>query len=148
MKNKPRVVIDTNVFIDGLLGIKNSSEQIMDMFRKIEFTLLFSQDTIGEFVYVAKIISKKAIKDIEKRMEFLNLVMYIFYHSQSINTIDQKVKLTVRCKDERDDMFLDCAFYGRANYLITDDIRSGLHEIELAGLTILTSDEFVKLMNE
>jgi putative PIN family toxin of toxin-antitoxin system len=147
-RSKPRVVIDTNIFIDGLLGFKNSSEQIMEMFNQIKITLLFSQDTIGELAYVAKILSKKVIRDIDKRMEFLNYVMHIFYHSQSINTIDQKVKLMVRCKDERDDMFLDCAFYGHADYLITDDIKSGLHEISLEGLTILTSEDFMKLITE
>jgi putative PIN family toxin of toxin-antitoxin system len=147
-RSKPRVVIDTNVFIDGLLGFKDSSERIMELFRDIKITVIFSQDTIGEFVYVSKIIAKKYIKDIHDRMEFLNYIMYIFYHSQSINTIDQNIKLMVRCKDERDDMFLDCAFYGHADYLITDDIKSGLHEIDLEGLTILTSDEFMKLITE
>ncbi|TCP30217.1 putative PIN family toxin of toxin-antitoxin system [Scopulibacillus darangshiensis] len=148
MVSKPKVVVDTNVFIDGLIAGKDSSQQIMDLFNNVKITLLFSQDTIGELAYVAKIISRKAIRDIDKRIEFLSLIMYIFYHSKSVNTIDQDNRLEVRCKDPRDDMFLDCAYYGKADYLISDDKKSGLHSVFIDGVTILTSDDFIKLYNE
>lgn len=149
MINKPKLVVDTNVFIDGLLDEKESSKQIMELFESIKITLLFSQDTIGELVYVSKIMSKKAIRDsMETRMKFLNYIMYIFYHSKSVNTVDTDEKINLKCNDDRDDMFLECAYFGKADYLVTDDIKSGLHSIDLEGITILTSEQFIKLYQE
>ncbi|MFS0763881.1 putative toxin-antitoxin system toxin component, PIN family [Peribacillus phoenicis] len=148
MINKPRVVIDTNVFIDGNLFSGKNSEKIMKLFKDIKITLLFSQNTIGELVYMSRIMSRKVIRDIDLRMDYLNYIMYIFYHSKSINTIDQKEKHGLKCKDERDDMFIDCAYYGKADYLITDDKNSGLHKMVIGDTKILTADEFIAIYEE
>jgi predicted nucleic acid-binding protein len=42
-----------------------------------------------------------------------------------------------------DDMFVKCAVKGEADYLITDDIKSGMHVISHDHLMVITSKEFV-----
>lgn len=144
MRTKPKVVVDTNVFIDGLLDEKISSEQIMDLFNDNKITLLFSQDTVGEFVYMLEKIARRSIRDIEKRMKFLNNIIYIYYHSRSVNTVNVDYQLNVKCNDPNDDMFLDCAFHGKADYLVTDDIASGMHGLNIGETLILTSEDFIE----
>ncbi|WP_019412431.1 putative toxin-antitoxin system toxin component, PIN family [Paenisporosarcina sp. TG20] len=144
MRNKPRVVIDTNIFIEGLLDEIDSSKRIIELFDDIKLTLLFSQDTIGELVYMMKIMAKKNIRDLDKRIEFLNYIINVFYHSSSINTVDTDNSLPVKCNDSHDDMFLECAYFGNADYLISNDIASGMHKLVLGKVSILTSEEFIE----
>ncbi len=151
MANKPKVVIDTNIFIDGMLGIDQSCVEILDLFDIVKITPLFSQDTIGELVYVSEIMARKSIRGIDKRLEFLNYVMYTFYHSKSINTtlhseVEEGIELT--CSDSDDDMFLECAYWGKANFLISNDKKSNLHSCNLGDCSILTSEEFMNIVNE
>jgi len=51
MKNKPKVVIDTNIFIDGLFSYKEIDNEycikVIDLIDNRKILLLFAQDTIG-----------------------------------------------------------------------------------------------------
>lgn len=140
MNIKPRIVIDTNVLIDDLLDEKRSSQEIMNLFYQIKITLLFSQETIGELVYVMESMARRNIRKISDRIKFLNNIMYIFYHSQSINTVNVNKQLNVKCNDPNDDMFLECAYYGKADFLITNDKASGMYLLDIGKTKIVSSD--------
>jgi putative PIN family toxin of toxin-antitoxin system len=139
------VVFDTNIFIDGLLAEREDCEQIIDMFGDRKYRAHFSQETIGELIYVSKIIANQEFVDVNTKTSFLHYMTNLFFFSKSINTLDIKGTLPTYCKDEFDDMFLECACAGEVDYLVTNDIKSGLHDIDCYQYKIITSDEFLKL---
>lgn len=145
MINKLKVVIDTNIFMYGWFGDNESCDKILDLVDNRKLQLLFAQDTIGELVYITKNFAKYNLKDDADRLNALQAIMILFHHGTSVNTMKTDCE---KSKDEYDDMFLKCAIKGEADYLISDDLESGMHsnkKIEEFGIKVVTSDEFIKL---
>jgi predicted nucleic acid-binding protein len=106
--------------------------------------LLFAQDTIGELIYVTKNFVRHNLKNISDRLNALQLITVLFYYGTSVNTMKTDYQ---KSNDQYDDMFLKCAIQGEADYLITDDIESGMHtnDIKKLGVKVVTSEEFIKI---
>lgn len=144
MRNKPKVVVDTNIFISGWFNpINDSYIKIIDLIDDRKIQLLFAQDTIGELIYVAKNFARHNFKDINKRILILEHVANLFYHSMSINTQYTK---SPKIKDKYDDIFMKCAIAGEADYLVSDDFNSGMHNIEGFGFKVVGAKDFCRLM--
>jgi len=141
----PKIVLDTNIFINGLFSSEEDNEyiKIMNMVDNKQIYLLFSQDTIGELVYVAKNFARHNIIDIKNRILLLQYIMESFYYSTSVNTINT---ITPEINDKYDDMFLKCAMKGKANYLISDDFKSGMHNIDSLGFKVLSAKDFCEMI--
>ena len=146
MKNKPKVVIDTNIFIDGLFSYKEIDNEycikVIDLIDNRKILLLFAQDTIGELVYIAKNFARYNFNNIKDRISLLNYLIELFYHSTSVNTSNT---ISPEINDKYDDMFLKCAIQGNAEYLISDDLNSGMHDVEGLGFKILNAKDFCML---
>jgi len=59
--------------------------------------------------------------------------------------------LEVTCaeiNDDTDEMFLKCAIKGEAEYLISNDLASGMHYVDINGIKILNSEDFIKIYDE
>ena len=147
--NKLKIVVDTNIFINGMIFSdknKDCDDLILKIYDMIEINkiaeLVFSQDTIGELIYVMKNMVKHNIDSTEKQLEFLHAILDLIYISYTVNTSNTKLK--VECLDPTDNMFLKCAVQSKANYIISNDIKSGLHKIK-DKFKVVTADEFVKL---
>jgi len=142
MRNKKlKVVIDTGIFISGLFQNNENCINILNLVEGNKLILYFSQETIGELIYIIKNFARYNIDDENERIELLYNIAELFYFSMSTNTMNTKIQ---SCKDKYDNMFLKCASEGKVNFLISDDIKSGLHNIELGKTKILTSDDFIK----
>ncbi|WP_445614328.1 PIN domain-containing protein [Geobacillus sp. YF-1] len=107
--------------------------------------LLFAQDTIGELIYLVKNFARYNIDNVSERILLLKWIAELFYYSLSVNTMNVEIE---KSNDEYDDMFLKCAIEGKADYLITDDLKHGLHEREFDHLKVYTSKDFVKQYEE
>ena len=146
MKNKPKVVIDTNIFIDGLFSYKEVDNEycikVIDLIDNRKILLLFAQDTIGELIYIAKNFARHNFNNIKDRISLLNYLIELFYHSTSVNTSNT---ISPEINDKYDDMFLKCAIQGNAEYLISDDLNSGMHDVEGLGFKILNAKDFCML---
>ncbi|MDD2361941.1 MAG: putative toxin-antitoxin system toxin component, PIN family [Oscillospiraceae bacterium] len=145
MKNSVKVVLDTNIFINGLFNDSVSCSQILDCIDKRTIRLYFSQDTIGELFYVIKNFARNQIDSPEEREDLLHNISDLFLYSMSVNTKNTETK---KSKDKYDDMFIECAETGKVNYLISDDIKSGLHEMQFEKFKVLNSIDFVKTLEE
>lgn len=145
MKDRVKVVIDTNVLIDGWFFEKPAANRILDLIDERKLYLLFAQDTIGELLYVAKNFARHHIDEKAEQLNFLHEVTTLFYYSKSVNTMDTKIESS---NDPYDDMFLKCAIEGEAEYLITDDFEHGLHSRQFDRLKVVSSDEFVRIFDE
>jgi len=45
-------------------------------------------------------------------------------------------------------MFLKCAMKGKANYLISDDFKSGMHNIDSLGFKVLSAKDFCEMVKD
>ncbi|KNZ70421.1 PilT protein domain-containing protein [Thermincola ferriacetica] len=142
MRNKPRVVIDTNIFVKSWFDGDEVCNEILSLVDNNKIKLLFSQETIGELFYIVKKFSVKNMSSKRPRLRLLFLLSEVFYEADSVNTIDTECP---KLNDKYDEMFLKCALEGNADYLITDDFKSGLHSVEGFRVKIVSSEDFMKI---
>lgn len=146
--NKIKIIIDTNVFVNGIifadkhLDCTKLLQLIGDAIDTNKAELVFSQDTIGELIYVMKNMVKHNVDSIEQQLEFLHSIIDLIYISYAVNTSNTKLK--VECLDSTDNMFLKCAIQSKANYIISNDIKSGLHKIK-DKFKVVTASQFIDL---
>ena len=144
MRSKLKVVLDTNIFIKAWFSSddNNVCSKIMDLIDDRKIQLLFAQDTIGELVYLVKNFARHNITDVNDRLAMLHGVMELFYYCTSVNTMNTPCP---NIFDKYDEMFLKCAIEGNADYLVSDDFKSGMHVVDNINFTVVSSDKFIEL---
>lgn len=147
MNDKLNIILDTNIFYNGIFQKKNNPycSKIMKWVENDKFNLVFAQDTFGELSWKLKTSIQFFIKDESQRIQLLKDIMELFYHSITINTVD---KIAPTCNDKNDNMFLKLAIGDEINnikidYLVTDDYSSGMHKIIDDRFKVLDSKQFV-----
>ena len=139
--NKPYVILDTNIFATYWFEEDENCNYIFDeILYKRKIQLLFSQETIGELMYSIKNLLNKYKVSSRDSEDMLKEIAYFFYYAKSVNTKYVTVNF---CNDPDDNIFLECAIVGNADFLISNDIDSGIHKYRHNGLRILTPKEFV-----
>lgn len=142
MTNDLRVVMDTNVLVSGLFGIKNSpSSKIFQTVQKQKIILVISPAILEE---VADVINRKRIAKLTKmneedRKEFIAELI-----ERSDVTAGKQLSQIVG-RDLKDTKFLACGVEGKANYIITGDEDLWVLK-EYEGIKILKPREFVELL--
>ena len=144
MRNKLKVVLDTNIFIKAWFSSEDNNvcSKIMDLIDDRKIQLLFAQDTIGELVYLVKNFARHNITDVNDRLAMLHGIMELFYYCTSVNTMNTSCP---NIFDKYDEMFLKCAIEGNADYLVSDDFKSGMHVVDNINFTVVSSDKFIEL---
>jgi len=130
---KYKVVLDTNVFISGLVYGGNS-EKILRLFKDDQIELLISPQTHAEVLL--------------KLPKFPLTNNYINEQDALIQAKATKVvpKKKVRVsRDPKDNMFLELAQEGKAKYLITGD-KDLLTLKSFRGTLIVTPKEFLEMV--
>ena len=113
MRAWDRLVVDTNVFVSAVLLPLSIPRQAVD--KALDHgALLFSDATVTELAEVLSLSKFNQYSRIEERMLFLG----------QLRTAAEFVPITqlVReCRDPRDDKFLEVAWNGRSDLIITGD---------------------------
>jgi len=144
MNRKLNLVVDTNIFINALSDEYNTScIKILNLIENNKVNIIFAQDTFGELIYMLKHWSRKNIANKKDRLVLLHNFVDLFYNSLSVNT--KRINCP-KINDKFDEMFIKCAIKGNVDYLISDDLRSGMHGLNDFGFKVITSDGFVKLV--
>lgn len=108
-----RAVIDTNVFVSGLISTSGASGELIIRWLMNQFNIIISNDILEEYedvlLHLPEIETRKAIDLIERLVS-------------NADKVDIPGTLCV-CKDSDDDKFLETAVVGQAAYLITKNIR-------------------------
>ena len=122
-----RVVLDTNVLLQGLRNKNGASGFILEKIRSYNIELMISIPVFNEYQDV--LLRRSSLKflgasslDIEKILDFIALVSY----PTEINFL-----MRPNLKDESDNMFVDLAFASRANFLITSNVKDYNNSPEL-----------------
>ena len=108
------VVIDTNVFVSGLLNDEGIPGQIVNMVLAERFTLLFDNRIMEEY---EDVLNRKKLKlsrdDIDPVIDYIK--------NEGIYVLAEPIK--IKFEDEDDKKFLEVAISGNAEYLITGNTR-------------------------
>lgn len=137
-----RVVVDTNVLISGLFGIKNSpSAQILQAIRTQKIIFVTSPvilEEIGEVINRGRIVKlTKMSKD--ERVDFMDKLI----ERSDVTAGKQLLRLISR--DIKDDKFLACAVEAKADYIVTGDEDLLVLKV-YEGIKIITPREFLEIL--
>ena len=115
-----KIVLDTNVFISGILSPNRAPAQILDLVLSGECKLVISPQIIQEihrvtqYPGIIRLMKKRQIK----LEELADTILKIFNLSR---ITPGAVKVQGVCSDPQDDMFLACALEGQADIIISGD---------------------------
>ncbi len=108
-----KAVVDTNVFVSGLLNSTGAPAKLILRWLKGQFDLVISEQTMQEHEYVFRHLQEV---DQEKAAELLKEL-----RSSALRVAISK-RLHV-CKDPDDDKFLETALNSSAEFLVTKNIK-------------------------
>ena len=109
-----RIVLDTNVLISALINPHGMPAKVLNLILNGKLTILYDSRIMGEYRMV---LSREKF---HFSMEIIEpLIDFIKYEGEFVVPEPLKINLT----DEDDKMFLEVAVGGKAEYLITGNIK-------------------------
>ena len=137
-KLRPRLVIDTNVFVSGLISGAGSPAQILKAIDDKKVIHLVSDPIVEEYLRVLNYPQIRNFKKITD--EFVaDIAAYLVYQTERVELVSS-LKLS---PDSDDDVFLETAVDGRANWLVTNDKADLLSLGAVEGIPIVSAREAV-----
>ena len=135
MRTTQRVVVDTNVFLSGLLRESSTPGQVAARARRNAIVLV-SQATMQELADVLAETKFDRYLTVEQRLQFIRLIASIAEHVPIIHLVRE-------CRDPKDDKFLEVALNGRADVIITGD-DDLLQMNPWRGIEILSPSDYLR----
>ena len=135
-----KIVLDTNVLFQAIHSEKGASHKILPLIRSGELTLLISTAVITEYEEVLKRNSRE-LNLTKKNVDDL-LVYFAYIGKRIIPHYLWRPNL----QDEDDNIFVELALNGNADWLITQNISDFRNNAELKSydLKIDTPSNFMK----
>ena len=130
---KPKVVIDTNVFISGLIFTGKPSE-VLELFIKGEIE-----------VYISPFILKELERILRKKFEWneKQLQKILDKIKKKAVIVQAETKISIIKAKEDDNRILECGVDGKVQYIISGDKRHILPLKNFRGIKILSPSEFL-----
>jgi len=138
--DRPRAVLDTNVFVSGVISSQGSPAAILRALRAERFVLVSSPPINYEIV---KVLNRPHIRDrygLGDRVFDAALLLWEVAELV-IDLPDVRVS-----SDPDDNKFLATADAGRADYLVTGDVGDLLRLRKHRQVTIIPPKEFVTVL--
>ena len=135
-KSKPKVVIDTNVFVSGLT-FKGKPREVLDLIWRGDIEACISSFILKELEETLKKDFSWDRDQIKHTIEKIKAKTIL---------IQPKNKVSVIKENDDDNRILECAIEGKAQYLISGDRKHLLPLKEYQGTKILSPAEFLKLL--
>jgi len=132
-----RVVIDTNSLLVSI-GRRSKYRPIFEALISGQLKLLLTNEILTEY---AEILGRRANAEVAE-----NVINFLL-RSPDVERIEIYFKWSLIYADADDNKFADCAFNGRADYIVTDDRHfSVLREIEFPEMRVIKTKDFLKLL--
>lgn len=129
-----KVVLDTNVYISGVL-FGGKAERIRSLAREGKIAILVSEEILAELAGVLKRkfnwLDWQIAELIEDIRAFATLVTPAFH-------------VSIIKEDDQDNRFLECAIEGKAQYIISGDKRHLQSLRTYKKIEIVSPDRFLK----
>lgn len=139
MADKPRLVVDTNIIVSGLVTSNTPPAQILDAVQSKKIVLLVSDEVVVEYLRVLQYPHIRKYKKISDEMVSV-LTAFFVEESERVEVLSTIQK----SKDPDDDKFLSLAVEGRADFLITGDKGDLLSLKAIEEIPIITAREAVE----
>ncbi len=134
----PRLVIDTNVFVSGLISGAGSPARILRAVRDKRAVHLVSDPIVEEYLRVLDYPRIRKFKNITDAF-VADIAAYLVYQTERVE-MQSRIR---KSPDPDDDVFLNTAVDGQATLLISGDKSDllALHSID--GIPIVSAREAV-----
>lgn len=132
-----RIVIDTNVFISGLISTTSPPGLAIDHAAAFG-RLVATRDTLEELIATVWRSKLDPFLSRAKRQSALDRLVPLM-------EIVAVVRIVRACRDPRDDMFLEAALNGRADVVVTGD-KDLLALHPFAGIRIVTPSDYLSTL--
>lgn len=133
MSNKPRIVIDSNVWLSGLI-FGGSPGSILKLFSDGDVTVVVSEELLSE-------LRRKIIEKFPLFIPQLSLLEASIRADESLVALGA---VTVKvCRDLEDDKFLETALIGGCGYIVSGD-KDLLALKTYESIRIVTPSDFLK----
>ncbi|PYV14413.1 MAG: putative toxin-antitoxin system toxin component, PIN family [Acidobacteria bacterium] len=140
MAAKPRAVLDTNVFVSGLISPRGLPAAILRALRSERFTLVSSPPINEEIIGV---INRPTIRDRYGLGDRIFDVSFILWDIAELVIALPDVRVP---SDPDDNKFLATADAGRADYLVTGDVGDLLRLHNYKDVAIVSPREFASVL--
>lgn len=143
-----RVVVDTNVFINGIFKGDSHCKAIFQLKELNKLAFVMNKDMQNELIYTFYNILLEAFKKKKIRNKEFKSLPYIASFSKclwQVEEIDHVIKTNFCADDKSDNKFIDCCIDGNVRYLITQDqhINSISFQLEKEhGIIVLSPLQF------
>ena len=133
---KPRLVIDTNIFISALISPAGLPARILESIRHNKTVHLVSDPVVEEYLRVLNYPRIRKFKNITD-LSIAQITAYLVYDTERV----ELVSTIGMSPDPDDDMFLATAIDGRATLIITGDKIDLLSLGTVKGIPIVSASE-------
>ncbi len=132
-----KVVIDTNVYVSGVLWNGNESK-IVDMCID---GILENHTSIGILSEVERVLSYRKFNLTSEEIDKLLKIYFSFSRLVSVKT-----EIGIKSRDPSDNKILECAIASEVDYIISGD-QDLLVMKEVEGIRIISSREFLEMIS-
>jgi putative PIN family toxin of toxin-antitoxin system len=140
-----RVVVDTNLFVSGLIFKRGYPFELVRLWRCGFFKLVISKEQQEEIQIVLgrPYFAKKYEITNRERIELMNLMM------ATAEIVSSDLSESLKVRDSKDEVILASALNGEADFLVTgdEDLLVLRKDKRLAGLQIVTVREFLERLS-
>ena len=115
-----KVVLDTNIFVSGILNSKGAPGQVLKAWHENKFVLTTSKPIIKE---IKQVLNSAKIQEFLKKHKVVKEDLNDFFSTLSFNALVVKpsFKLDIIKEDPADNKFLECALMVKAEYIVSGD---------------------------
>jgi hypothetical protein len=138
---KIRAVVDTNVFVSGLMGRVSPPRQIVDSWRGGLFVLVTSRYLVRELTAV--LTYPKIVTRIHLKQSEMDAILALVF--SALDAESEGLTLPGVTRDPKDDAVVACAVAGRADYIVSGD-KDLLSLETYEGIEIVTPRQFLDIL--
>jgi putative PIN family toxin of toxin-antitoxin system len=135
----PRLVIDTNVFVSGLISGDGPPGRILRAVRDKRAIHLVSDPIVEEYLRVLDYPRIRKFKKITDAF-VADIAAYLVYQTERVE-LRSRIRMSA---DPDDDVFLNTAVDGRATLLVTGDKTDLLALLRVESIPIVSAREAVE----
>ncbi len=135
----PRLVIDTNIFVSGLISEAGSPARLLRALRDKRAIHLVSDPIVEEYL---RVLDYPRIRKFRKITDAFvaDIAAYLIYQTERVE-VRSRIRMS---PDPDDDAFLNSAVDGRATLLVSGDKTDLLALRSVEGIPIVSAREAVE----
>lgn len=138
-----KVVLDTNIFVSGILNCNGVPGKILKDWQENKFILAISTPIIKE---IEQVLNSEKIQTFLKKHNVVENDLKEFFSTLNFNTMitEPSFKVEIIEEDPADNKFLECALMAKAEYIVSGD-KHLLKLKNYKNIKIISAIEFINL---